>query len=120
MKYSSVLQVQREQILAEAKLEIQKHEEKASFNEDFARDLKSQTDLILEILISDVLLKSFWKPVLLLIGFNKKYQTKNEFYMKIVSKDFVRQKQFRGILNFTLMNFRRLNYRKIKISSTIS
>ena len=42
--FMSALQVQREQILAEAKLEIQKHEEKASFNEDYSRDLKSQID----------------------------------------------------------------------------
>ena len=41
----SVLHVQREQILAEAKLEIQKHEEKVvSFNEDYIRDLKSHKD----------------------------------------------------------------------------
>ena len=38
------LQVQREQILAEAKLEIQKYEEKASFDEKYIRNLRNQID----------------------------------------------------------------------------
>ena len=40
----SALQVQREQILAKAKFEIQKYEEKASFDENYIRNLRSQTD----------------------------------------------------------------------------
>ena len=40
----SVLQVQREQIPAEAKSEIQKYEAKASFDENYIRNLKSQID----------------------------------------------------------------------------
>ena len=40
----SVLQVQREQILAEAKSEIQKYEAKASLDENYFRNLESQID----------------------------------------------------------------------------
>ena len=40
----SALQVQRERILAEAKFEIQKYEERASFDENYIRNLKSQID----------------------------------------------------------------------------
>ena len=38
----TALQVQRKVILAEARFEIQKHEEKASFNEHYIRNLNSQ------------------------------------------------------------------------------
>ena len=40
----SALQVQREQILAEAKLEMQTYEEKASFDEKYIRNLRNQID----------------------------------------------------------------------------
>ena len=40
----SALQVQREHILAEAKLEIQKYEENLSFDENYVRNLKYQID----------------------------------------------------------------------------
>ena len=42
--FFSALQVQREQILAAAKIEIQKYEEKTSFDEKRIRDLRSQID----------------------------------------------------------------------------
>ena len=40
----SALQVQRERILAEAKFEIQKYEERPSYDENYIRNLKSQID----------------------------------------------------------------------------
>ena len=40
----SALQAQRHQILAEAKLEIQKYDEKASFAENYIRNLRCQID----------------------------------------------------------------------------
>ena len=39
-----LVKVQQEQILAEAKFEIQKYEEQASFDKNYIRNLKSQTD----------------------------------------------------------------------------
>ena len=42
--FMAAQQVQREEILAEAKLEIQTYEEKASFDENYIRDLRSQID----------------------------------------------------------------------------
>ena len=82
--FMSVLQVQREQILAETK----KYDEKASFAENYIRNLRSQIDSR----DSDLrrTLEGTWKPVKLKIDFNKRYQTKNEFYMKIVSKGFAK------------------------------
>ena len=88
--YMSALQVQREQNLAEATFEIQKYKERVRFDENCIRNLNSQID---EIGISDVLLKGIWMPVNLKIDFNKKYQTKNELYMKIVSEDVAKWRQ---------------------------
>ena len=42
--FMSALQVQREQIRGEAKLGIQKYEEKASFDENYIRNLRHQID----------------------------------------------------------------------------
>ena len=89
--FMSVLQVQRERILAEAKLEIQKYDEKASFAENYIRNLRSQIDSQ----DSDFrrTLEGTWKPVKLKIDFKKRYQTKNELYMKIVSEGFAKWRQ---------------------------
>ena len=42
--FMSALQIQREQILAAATIEIQKYEEKAGFDENYIRNLRSQVD----------------------------------------------------------------------------
>ena len=41
-KFMEAPQIQREQILAEAKVESQRHEDKASLNKDYICNLKSQ------------------------------------------------------------------------------
>ena len=91
MKYACQLFKFKETNSGRSKVDIQKYDVIASFAENYIRNLRSQIDS--RDWDSDVLLKGMWKPVKLKIDFNKKCQTTNELYMKIVSEVFAKWRQ---------------------------
>ena len=71
----SALQAHREQILAEAKSEIQKFEAKASFDENSIRDLKSQMDT------------RYWDLRCTLAGYMEASQAKDRLQQEVADRE---------------------------------